>query len=252
VGAQRKTTERNQSSTAVLLAQATAFDRLAGAKDGGPMPVRISDTLSLSDVANSFVIAALIIVFLYVAGPIVEPLVLAGLLGFILAPVMRRLRNWGFPKVLAAICCVILSLSVLGALGTTLAIEVRNLAQDLPTYEANLRGKIQLIGKPSIFSGALERASETLHDLQEELARTDRSSEQTAVGQTDTVKPLTVEIHQPEHRWRLPRWLSSFCYSYCFNGKIFATGFSGLRALPTFTAVQQPSTTPRRGSAAST
>jgi predicted PurR-regulated permease PerM len=74
------------------------------------VPIRFVNTHGLADVAHGLTIAALIILFLYIAGSIVEPLAIAALLSFILAPVMRRLRSWGTPKVLAAIFCVGLTL----------------------------------------------------------------------------------------------------------------------------------------------
>jgi len=86
----------------------------------------------LSDVAYGLTIAALIICFLYLAGSIVQPSVIAALLSFILAPVMRRLRTWGIPKIVSALFSVVLTLAVIGALGTTLALQGRQLAEDLP------------------------------------------------------------------------------------------------------------------------
>src|SRR3954451_20158974 len=141
-------------------------------------------------------IAAIIILFLYVAGAIVEPLAIAALLSFILAPVMRRLRTWGAPKVVAAILCLGLTLSAIGVLGTTLGLQGRQLAEDLPTYETNLREKIKLLGNMASLSGVLDRASGTLRDLQNEISRAEAPSEQPVVD----AKPLPVEIHQPEPR----------------------------------------------------
>src|SRR3954463_16459740 len=158
------------------------------------MPVQFLNTHGLADVAHGLTIAALIIVFFYVAGPIVEPLAIAALLSFILAPVMRWLRGWGAPKVVAAIMSVGLTLSGIGMLGATLGLQGRQLAQDLPTYEANLREKIKLLDMP-LLSGVLDRASGTLRELQGELSRTENQP-----GQAGGVKPLPVEIHQPESR----------------------------------------------------
>jgi predicted PurR-regulated permease PerM len=131
------------------------------------------------------------------AGAIVQPLVIAALLAFILAPVMRRFRIWGVPKVISALLSVVLTLIVLGALGTTLVMQVRQLADDLPKYENNLRAKIQLLGGAPLTSGVLERATGTLRDLQNELNRAD-SRPSPSSDQPDSSKPLPVEIRQPE------------------------------------------------------
>ena len=106
------------------------------------MPVKLINARALSDVAHGLTIAALIICFLYFAGVIVQPLAIGALLSFILAPVMRLLRVWGVPKVVSAIFSVALTLTAIGALGTTLVIQGRQLAEDLPKYENNLRAKI--------------------------------------------------------------------------------------------------------------
>ena len=161
------------------------------------MPVKLINARALSDVAHGLTIAALIICFLYLAGVIVQPLAIGALLSFILAPVMRRLRIWGVPKVVSAIFSVALTLTAIGALGTTLVIQGRQLAEDLPKYENNLRAKIQGLSGAPLASGVLERASGTLRDLRNELNRTESSAPSPSVAQ-DGAKPLPVEVHQPE------------------------------------------------------
>jgi len=81
------------------------------------MPVVLINARGLSDAAHGLTIAALIIFFLYLAGVIVQPLAIAALLSFILAPVMRRLRIWGLPKVVSALFSVVLTLTAIGAFG---------------------------------------------------------------------------------------------------------------------------------------
>ena len=162
------------------------------------MPIRFVNAHGFADVANGFVVAALIIAFLYVGGAIIEPLVIAGLLSFILAPVMRRLRTVGIPKGIAAIFSVALTLAIIGVLGTTLVLQVRQLAEELPTYETNLRMKIKLVGGMPGASGVLERASGTLRDLQEELSSAENAKSQRTTTRPDSSRPLPVEIHQPE------------------------------------------------------
>jgi hypothetical protein len=161
------------------------------------MPVRLINPQGLSDVAHGLTIAAFIICFLYLAGLIVQPLIIAALLSFILAPVMRRLRIWGVPKVVSAILSVTLTLAAIGALGSTLVMQGRQLAEDLPKYENNLRAKIQGLNGAPIASGVLERASGTLRDLRNELNRTENSDPSPPVAH-EGAKLLPVEVHQPE------------------------------------------------------
>ena len=124
---------------------------------------------------------------------ILEPLVIAALLGFILAPLIRRLRNWGLWRVPSVILTVLLAITVLAALGSTIVIQVAQLAEGLPKYESNLRAKIRALGGGALTSSALERASGTLKDLQIEISKSGASA-----APTDGKKPLVVEVRQPE------------------------------------------------------
>jgi len=151
------------------------------------------DPLRLGALAHGLLICALIVAFLYIGRPILEPLVIASLLAFILSPLIRRLRQWGVWRVPSVVLAVVFTLGVLGALGTIIAIQITQLAEALPTYETNLRSKIRALGTGRLTSGALERASGTLKDLQEEISKAPASA---AAGQ----KPMLVEVRQPEPR----------------------------------------------------
>ena len=119
----------------------------------------------LSSLASGLIVATLIIVFLYVGREILEPLVIAVLIGFILAPLIRRLRNLGLWRVPSVILAVLFATAVIGALGSTIVMQVAQLADDLPKYETNLRAKIRAFGGGALTSSALERASGALKDL---------------------------------------------------------------------------------------
>src|SRR5436853_7329749 len=98
---------------------------------------------SLSSLAGGLIVAALIVLFLYMGREILEPLVIAALLGFILAPLIRRLRNWGLWRIPSVILTVLFAIAVIGALGSTIVLQVAQLADELPNYETNLRAKIR-------------------------------------------------------------------------------------------------------------
>jgi predicted PurR-regulated permease PerM len=150
-----------------------------------------AEASGIADVAYALIIASLIIAFLILGREIIEPLVIAALLAFILSPLIRRLRQWGVWRTPSVILTVLIALSVLGTLGGVIALQVTQLAEELPNYESNLRAKIRSLGAGKLMSGALERASGTLKDLQDEI---------TKAGPRSTVaqKPLLVEVHQPE------------------------------------------------------
>ena len=148
----------------------------------------------ISALAHGFIIAALIVVLLIAGREILEPLVVAALLAFILSPLIRRLRQWGVWRAPSVILAVLFALGVLGALGSVIALQITQLAEELPTYETNLRNKIRALGSGKLTSRALERATGTLKDLQQEITKAGppaSSAEQ---------KPVLVEVRQPEAR----------------------------------------------------
>jgi predicted PurR-regulated permease PerM len=140
--------------------------------------------------ASGIIVAAAAIAVLYFGGEILKPLVVAALPAFILAPLIRRLRAWGEPRVPSVLLTVILAIALLAAIGGTVAYQVADLAQDLPQYETNLRSKIRGLGAGPWTSRTLDRATDTLRELQGELAKS-----QPAPGEP---KPLPVEVRQPE------------------------------------------------------
>jgi predicted PurR-regulated permease PerM len=156
--------------------------------------IRAARTISgqgLSTLASGLIVASLIVAFLYIGREILEPLVIAALLGFILAPLIRRLRGWGLWRVPSVILTVLLAITVLAALGSTIVLQVAQLAEDLPKFETNLRAKIRTVGGGALTSSALERASGTLKDLQSEISKSGSSP-------AEGPKPLVVEVRQPE------------------------------------------------------
>jgi predicted PurR-regulated permease PerM len=152
------------------------------------------DAGGLTALAYGLIVASLIIAFLILGREIIEPLVIASLLAFILFPLIRRLRQWGVWRVPSVVLTVLFALAVLSALGAVIALQVTQLAEDLPTYETNLRTKIRALGAGRLTSGALERASGTLKDLQEEITK---ASPATA---PPGPRPVLVEVRQPEPR----------------------------------------------------
>jgi predicted PurR-regulated permease PerM len=154
-------------------------------------PARTIGSEGLSSLAAGLIVATLIVLFLYMGREILEPLVIAALLGFILSPLIRRLRGWGLWRVPSVIITVLVAIGVIAALGSTIVLQVAQLADELPKYETNLRTKLRALGGGSLMSSSLERASDTLKDLQNEITRPGTA---TAPGQ----KPLLVEVRQPE------------------------------------------------------
>jgi predicted PurR-regulated permease PerM len=133
--------------------------------------------------AAALTIVALAIVGLYGGRDLLIPLALAGIISFILFPLVRRLINWGVPQGLAVTFVVtVLIAVVLG--GVTLAgHQVAQLVEEVPQHETNLREKARhvhlLLGGPGIW----QRAIETLHNVEQEVHDPETES-----------KPLKIEV----------------------------------------------------------
>ena len=148
---------------------------------------------NLSNLASALIVAGIIVAFLYIGREILEPLVIAALLAFILSPVIRQLRIWGLWRIPAVVLTVVAAIALIGALSGTIVLQITQLAEDLPKYEATIRAKVRAVSGAPLTSGALDRASKTLRDLQEEVSK--------PKGPAITVqKPLPVEVRQPEPR----------------------------------------------------
>ena len=145
---------------------------------------------SLNSVASALLIAGIVIALLYIGRPILEPLVIAALLAFILTPVIRQLRTWGVWRTPAIVLAVASAIALVALLSGTILLQVAQLAEDLPKHEANIRAKVRALSAAAPWSSrVLDRASGTLRELQKETTREERL----ASGQ----KPLLVEVRQP-------------------------------------------------------
>lgn len=85
------------------------------------------------------------IVILYLGAGILVPLVLAILLAFALAPLIRRFRRMHIPHILAVVLAVALAAAVLSTIGYVVATQLIKLASDLPTYQATVTTKTQAL-----------------------------------------------------------------------------------------------------------
>jgi predicted PurR-regulated permease PerM len=89
-----------------------------------------------------FVGSTLFVAILYWAQAILIPIALAMLLTFLLAPVVTRLQRWGILRGLSVSLVVLLTILLLGGTLWLAGLQLRNLAEELPRYRANIRQKI--------------------------------------------------------------------------------------------------------------
>jgi predicted PurR-regulated permease PerM len=85
---------------------------------------------------------ALVLAFLWLARPVVVPVVLAFYLAFVLAPPCSWLERHGAPRALAVTLVVSAAFAALGVISTVLVSQVLDLAAQLKTYSAQMSEKL--------------------------------------------------------------------------------------------------------------
>lgn len=151
---------------------------------------------------TNFVILAIVVAALYFTRDILVPIALAVLLSFLLAPLVRLLQRWRLPRSLAVMCTVIGALAVALSLATMVMIEVNQLVNDLPRYQATLASKVHNLRDAVGSAGLLKNASSMLKDLDRELSTKDdrvAPAPREALSQDRArTSPIPVEVHQPD------------------------------------------------------
>jgi predicted PurR-regulated permease PerM len=136
--------------------------------------------------AAGMIIAALLIVGLYVGRDLLIPLALAGILSFILAPLVRRLDHWGLPHGASVALVVAVLLGALFAGATFVGGQMTQLVEELPRHEANLRNKARLVHLQLLGgSGVWQQAAATIRNIEQEVRD----------PQTES-KPIKIEVAQ--------------------------------------------------------
>ncbi len=123
------------------------------------------------------------------------PLALAALLGFLLVPIVVRLRRWGFGRIPAVLTTVILAFTFIFIVGAIVTVQINELSNELPHYQFNIEKKISAFKKPG---GALERLSAMVRELHQQVTEKTPPEQETPAQPSKPVEPIPVEVHQPE------------------------------------------------------
>jgi predicted PurR-regulated permease PerM len=138
---------------------------------------------------------------LYFGREVLVPVALALLMSFALAPPVRMLQWWRVPRTLAVIVVVLAAFTAIFGLTALMVSQVNQLAGELPRYQTTLRDKIQSLRGAAASTSTLERASEVLQNLSNELDKPGVGRPATGLP-TDpaasSAKPIPVEVKQPD------------------------------------------------------
>ncbi len=144
-------------------------------------------------------ITVVVIAALYFGRDVLVPIALAVLLTFVLAPLVRLLQGWYFPRIVAVMIVGLFASAAIFGLGALMVSQVNQLARDLPRYQSTLGDKIQSLQGVAGGTGTLERASEVLKDLSKEINKPNSATSPGPLTENAVPnRPIPVEIKQPD------------------------------------------------------
>jgi predicted PurR-regulated permease PerM len=114
----------------------------------------------------------LVVTALYFGRVVLMPLTVAGLLTFLLGPLVDFLHRRGVPRVLSVVVVVVFAFSAIGGVGYIVTMQVMSFANDLPLYKDNIRRKVadlRGVGK----GGSLQKVQEAVKDVAGEMRKDD-------------------------------------------------------------------------------
>lgn len=80
---------------------------------------------------------------LWLAADFLIPLIFAGILAMLMAPLSTKLESLGLNKALAAFVCILLLLVVIGGIGVLVSTQVANFTEDLPKVEQQINQQLR-------------------------------------------------------------------------------------------------------------
>lgn len=140
----------------------------------------------------------LIIASLYWAQAVLIPIALAIMLTFLLSPVAGALERIGLRRLPSVILIVVLTFSLLGAIGWVVTLQLSNLSNELPSYSVNIKQKIADI-RAAGKGGALEKVQKTAEDVKEEFQKKDEPAKV-----REKPREVLVKAEQSSTFWPIP------------------------------------------------
>ncbi len=141
--------------------------------------------------------ALLVIVVLYFGQDLLVPLVIAVLLAFVLAPVVRLLRRVRMPRSAAVVITVLLAFAIILGIGGLVGRQASLLAENLPSYKATITEKLS--GLQSAGSW-IDRMSGAVQAVGQGMGGRETPPPPTVATNGDVAArpPLPVEVHTPD------------------------------------------------------
>lgn len=168
-------------------------------------------SVSVRDWPPSLLVAARLLAFgvacavLYFGQAVLEPLVLAALLTFLLSPLVTRLDRLRVPRVVGVLVVMTLIGAVIGGVGYVVAGQVQSFAAELPMHRQTIRAKI---GEVAAFTrgGAIENVQDTIEDINAAVEEQQDEPEQPRRRRNDD-EPMRVIVQPPTPLLGNTEWL---------------------------------------------
>lgn len=142
---------------------------------------------------------------LYFGQAVLVPLVLAGLLTFLLSPLVTRIDRLSVPRVVGVLLVMTLVGGVIGGLGYVVGGQVQSFATELPTHRHNIRTKIrELVALTR--GGALENVQATIDDINAVVEQNGEESEPRGRAARND-EPLRVAVDDSQPLLGNAQWL---------------------------------------------
>jgi predicted PurR-regulated permease PerM len=149
----------------------------------------------------TFAGCVLVVTVLYWAQVVLVPIALAGLLTFMLAPLVTRLQR-GIGRIAAVIVVVTCGSAILGGGAWAAFTQFSRVVADLPAYRTNIRQKIADV-RHAGQGGSLEKVQATFDDIKTEIQRPDPREPVRGTA----ARPIVVRSEQVADWWSFPAWL---------------------------------------------
>ena len=156
-----------------------------------PVPVRVALNLG---------IGALIVAALVLGREILVPLALAGLLAFLLDPLVGRLRRWRVSRGLAVALVTLATLATVAGASLVVGQQVMQLGRNLPQYQSTIETKLRHLRQSIVGERSLSSASRLIGAVENEVAKTRQALQPAAAAGDPTrrAEPLRVKVAAAE------------------------------------------------------
>jgi predicted PurR-regulated permease PerM len=134
-----------------------------------------------------------VIVGLYFGRQVLIPLALAGVLSFLLTPLVGLLQKCRLGRVPAVLVVLTLALALVSSLAWVVTGQLMEIVDQFPSYKSNVHKKIQSLRVPD--GGRLRNASNTVTELSNEISAASQSAAENKA--TKSTRPIPVQVAQP-------------------------------------------------------